>query len=211
MQKLLKQRWLWAGISLLVIILVVWKMKTGDAFRSGIVLEDSSLEADWDVSAAGESEREPLESSVRLIGVHITGAVANPDQVLYVPEGSRVKDIIDLAGGALPEADLSRINLAAYVSDGQKVTVPLAGQELPEEEMITGDGEQETSTKYLTNINSATKIELMELPGIGEAMAERIIAYRQEHGGFASIEELMNVSGIGETKFNGLKDLITCE
>ena len=189
MQKLLKQRWLWAGISLLVIILVVWKMKTGDAFRSGIVLEDSSLESDWDVSAAGESEREPLESSVRLIGVHITGAVANPDQVLYVPEGSRVKDIID----------------------GQKVTVPLAGQELPEEEMITGDGEQETSTKYLTNINSATKIELMELPGIGEAMAERIIAYRQEHGGFASIEELMNVSGIGETKFNGLKDLITCE
>ena len=68
-----------------------------------------------------------------------------------------------------------------------------------------------THTKHLTNINSATKIELMELPGIGEAMAERIIAYRQEHGGFASIEELMNVSGIGETKFNGLKDLITCE
>ena len=77
--------------------------------------------------------------------------------------------------------------------------------------MPVGEGEIMEQTKHLTNINSASKIELMQLPGIGETTADRILAYREEHGGFSSVEELMNVSGIGQSKFDAIKDLISVD
>ena len=136
----------------------------------------------------------------------MTGAVQNPDKVYYLPEGARVADAIEIAGGAVEGADLSQLNLAAYVKDGQRIRVPFAGESLSAEEAGT-----EGQTKHLTNINSATKIELIQLPGIGDTTADKIIAYREEHGGFSSIEELMNVPGIGQTKFESLKDLISVD
>ena len=145
-----------------------------------------------------------------MIGIHVTGAVAWPDHVYTLPEGSRVADAIEAAGGALEEADLSRLNLAAYLKDGQRIRIPFQG-EADQAEDSMDETDPDTQTKHLTNINSATKIELMELPGIGETTAMKIIAYREEHGPFSSIEELMNVSGIGESKFAAIKELITTE
>ena len=199
----MKKRWIWVIISVAAITLIIVRIRQDQTART---LVSEVQEEPVTRQVQEDSLPQVDEESVTHIGVHITGAVSRPDQVIFVPEGSRILDVIELAGGPTNEADLSRINLAAYVTDGQKIRVPFEGEEEAPEE-----AEEVEATKHLTNINSATKIELMELPGIGEKMAERIIEYRNEHGGFHAIEELMNVSGIGETKFNGLKDLVTCE
>ena len=106
------------------------------------------------------------------------------------------------AGGETDEADLTRINLASIVSDEQKIFVP-AKVVLDE---TNETGAEKTS---IVNINTASKEKLMSLDGVGEGTAEKIIKYREQNGYFNTIEDLMNVSGIGESKFNGLKDDIT--
>lgn len=187
----------------LVVILLLWMRHERTETRSLVEIKAEVKEESTEEKTAEPSTE---ESAVPLIGVDVTGAVNMPDQVWMVPEGSRVMDVIALAGGAREDADLSKINLAAYVADGQKIRVPFVGE--AEE---TAEEEKRDETKHLTNINLATKIELMELPGIGEAMAERIIAYREANGGFARTEEIMNVSGIGQAKWEALKDLITVD
>ena len=179
----------------------------GIIFRSS-TKQKETLQETQKLSAESDFREEPVlaEESIRLLGIHVTGAVQNPDKVYYLPEGARVADAIEIAGGAVEGADLSQLNLAAYVKDGQRIRVPFAGESLPAEE-----AGPEGQTKHLTNINSATKIELIQLPGIGDTTADKIIAYREEHGGFSSIEELMNVPGIGQTKFESLKDLISVD
>lgn len=153
--------------------------------------------------------------------VHVTGAVAKPG--LYkLPPGSRVNDAIEQAG-ALPEADLSGLNLAARLKDEHKLVVP---SQIPQassnEVMAAGSGstsavptpaarapQGNASTSGKVNINTAGAAELDSLPGIGPALAERIIQYRQTNGLFQSAQDLMNVSGIGEKKFAELEHLIT--
>jgi len=120
-------------------------------------------------------------------------------------DGDRIEDAIRLAGGALPDADLARINLAMRVQDEGMYYVPAVGEEITEEPLVSG-GEQNTKGKV--NINKADQAQLETLPGIGPAKAQKIIEYREKHGGFKSIEEIMNVSGIGEKTYEGLKDLI---
>lgn len=135
--------------------------------------------------------------------VHVAGAVSHPGVVL-LEEGDRVIDAIEEAGGPLPEADLEGLNLAQAVQDGQKILVPREGE--------TKDGGLNPSGKGgsggKVNLNSAGQRELEELPGIGPTLAERIIAYREKKGGFKSVEELKQVSGIGEKKFEELRDLV---
>ncbi|AQS59925.1 ComEA family DNA-binding protein [Desulforamulus ferrireducens] len=152
--------------------------------------------------------------------VHVTGAVAKPG--LYkLPPGSRVNDAIEQAS-ALPEADLSNLNLAARLKDEQKIIVPSQIQPaVPSEAITPGStvvvapvpgakatpGPAPTSGKV--NINTASAAELDSLPGIGPALAERIIQYRQTNGLFQEPRDLLNVSGIGEKKFAELEHLIT--
>ena len=166
---------------------------------------------DEEALSAGESKAEAEDEEISapslVLGVHVTGAVVYPDQVVYLQEGSRVEDALEAVGGALEEADLAQLNLAGYVSDGQRIRVPFVG-EITDNPIIENNP-SENSEKHLTNINLATKIELLSLPGIGESYAERIIAYREENGPFTSIEEIKNVKGIGEGKFAELKDKIT--
>jgi len=147
------------------------------------------------------------EDSVIMLGVHVTGAVAKPDQVIYMPEGSRVGDAVKAAGGANEDADLSQLNLAGYLQDGQRIYVPVQGEKIENIDVTAGENRE----NLLTNINLATKIELLNLPGIGEAYAERIIQHREENGPFEKIEDIMEVKGIGESKFNDMKDKITVE
>ena len=119
--------------------------------------------------------------------VHVAGAVAEPG-VVRLTSGARVEDAIDAAGGTLPESATNAINLARVVQDGEQIYVPVVGEE---------------STAGV-NINRSSASELERLPGIGPALAKRIVGYREAHGPFASLAELAAVSGIGQALVEGL-------
>ena len=147
------------------------------------------------------------EAKVQIV-VHITGQVVNQG-IVKLNEGTRVIDAIEAAGGATAEADLSKINLAYLLEDGMKIYVPSIHDEEDLENITSGSGVSESSKEVLkVNINTATSEELQKLPGIGGAIADRIIAYRKENGKFKDIADLKNVSGIGEAKFNNIKSYI---
>jgi competence protein ComEA len=157
----------------------------------------------WE-AATNEPSNESNQSPA-LIKVYVAGQVRNPG-VITLQEGDRVTDAIDLAGGCLPEADLSGINLALKVKDEGMYYVPSIGEEVPTEvhEIISGlegDGK--------ININLADQSQLETLPGIGPSKSQKILKYREENGSFESIEEIMNIAGIAEKTFENLKDLIT--
>jgi|GEM_PF-2930584 len=139
--------------------------------------------------------------------VHISGAVTSPG-VYTVPADSRVNDVVQMAGGMTQDADQAAINLAAPIADGDHVHIAAVG-EVPVP-AAGGSGEQIQSGQAggsdLVNINTATASELQELPGIGPVLADAIVAWREENGGFSSPEELMEVSGIGQATFAKLRD-----
>ncbi len=123
--------------------------------------------------------------------IHVTGEVKTPG--LYsLPADSRVADAIEAAGGLLDRADASRINLAGWLKDGDKVWVPAIGEDTQALEELPS-----RSSSVALNINTATAGELETLPGIGEVKAAEIVAYREEHGLFLSLDDLLNVPGIG--------------
>lgn len=142
----------------------------------------------------------------KTIKVHVVGAVARPG--LYdLEEGARAADAIGMAGGPAPSADLSRVNLAARVADGQQLVVPdISGATDGSGGTSAGGGRGQGATSGPVNLNSATIDELTSLDGIGPKTAQKIIDYREEHGGFSLVEELMEVPGIGPAKFDRVKD-----
>jgi competence protein ComEA len=154
--------------------------------------------------------------------VHVTGAVNAPG-VYQLPKTSIVQDAIDAAGGFSENADVSGLNLAGLLNDGQKLFIPELPPTAPPTP-TTGPGtptptpaaqttqppnNPTTNTGQLININTATQAELEFLPRIGPAIAQRIIEYRTLNGPFTSIEQIKNVKGIGEATFNAIKDFIT--
>ncbi len=156
---------------------------------------------------------EPTEDAAppapRLLRVHVAGAVLAPG-VYELPEGSRVLDALQAAGGPGPDASPHALNLAARLVDGERIWVPTA-RELAVPAAV-GSGAPTRAGPTATspvNINTAGSAELQSLPGIGPVLAERIIQYRRQHGPFTAVEELKNVSGIGEKRFNDLKHLVT--
>ena len=149
--------------------------------------------------------------------IQISGAVTRPG-VYELPAESRVRDAVQAAGGLLPEADTSRINLAARLSDGQSIviqtsnslTTPPAQRGEPLSVTIEPSPSQDPPVRVI-NINTAALEELDELPNIGPVIAQRIIDYRALNGPFTVIEEIMKVEGIGEEIFDEIKDLITVQ
>lgn len=133
--------------------------------------------------------------------VSVIGQVHQPGLV-SVASGARVADAIAAAGGALPEADLSSVNLARLVVDGEQIAVGIPGSALP-------DGGDPADSGGLINLNTASQAELEELPGIGPVLAQRIIEFRADNGGFTAVEQLREVSGIGPTVFEDIVDLVT--
>jgi competence protein ComEA len=136
--------------------------------------------------------------------VAVTGQVHEPGLV-RLPPGSRVADAIEAAGGLLPEADVDHLNLARKLTDGELVAVGVPPP--PGEPAGPAGGEPGGAAKV--NLNSATAEQLQTLPGIGPAMAQRIIDHRATHGPFSSVDQLREVSGIGEVRFAELRDLVT--
>lgn len=155
-----------------------------------------------------DPEQRQTESSIY---VYICGEVNDPG-VVEVPEGARVFEAIEKAGGMTEDAAEFAVNQAALLSDGQQVTVPsleeAAGWTAQESVQPFGGEEAAADGGKKVNINQAAADELMTLPGIGESKAEGIIEYRESAGGFESIEEIKNVSGIGDAVFEKLKDRI---
>jgi competence protein ComEA len=141
--------------------------------------------------------------------VHVAGAVAHPGVVELAPN-TRVIDAVEAVGGALPDADLDRLNLAARISDGERVFVAKVGQADPG---VEGDAAAGTAgggtTGGKVDLNTATEAQLEALPGIGPTFAQAIIAERQRRGGFRSVGDLRTVRGIGDKRFAELQPLVT--
>jgi len=135
--------------------------------------------------------------------VHVAGAVRRPG-VYRLRAGARVADAVERAGGARRRADLGAVNLAAELQDGRQVLVPLRAKG----GVAAANAAGATAPGVPLNLNTATVEQLDELDGIGPATAQQIVAYREEHGGFGSVEELDQVPGIGETRLSALRDKV---
>ena len=154
-----------------------------------------------DTSDAGTASGSGDTSDAEIC-VYICGAVHEPG-VYELPEGSRVHEALDMAGGMTEEAAAYALNLARIAVDGEQIYVPDA-EEIQGQSILSGSGYEKK-----VNINTASMEELMTLTGIGEAKAESIIRYREENGGCQSIEDLMEIGGIKEGVFEKIKDDIT--
>lgn len=149
--------------------------------------------------------------------VHICGCV-NKEGIIELNKNSRIADAIEKAGGLKEEADISQINLAYMLEDGMKITIPNKNEKkennnqnnIDNSSSIVENNINENNKKNnIININTATQNQLETLPGIGPSIATKIINYRNEHGKFKSINDIKNVNGIGENKFNNIKNFIT--
>lgn len=188
-----------AGIVVLVIVLgmVVSAVKNGGQEEVQAQEETAAVE----------------EESTAVIYVDVGGEVNQPS-VVELADGSRVTDAIAAAGGLTEKADLTDINRAAFVSDGEKIFIP--SQESESEDGVlsadgggsSGSGSSGRSSDGKININTADSSQLQELNGVGPATAEKIIDYRKQNGRFQSIEDIKNVSGIGDKTYEKLKDHI---
>jgi competence protein ComEA len=143
----------------------------------------------------------PTSSPLR---IHVTGAVRDPG-VYTLPPGSIIQDAIEAAGGALPQASIGSINLAAPVRDGQQVYLTNSDEAssapgLPVSSISTASNK--------INVNTVKATELESLPGIGPSLAAKIVEFRQQNGPFLSIEDLLNVPGIGPSKLEQIQDLV---
>ena len=167
--------------------------------------------------------KETKTKEEKLIIVHVAGAVTNPG-IVNLNENSRISDAIEKAGGLTGEADISKINLAYLLEDGMKIYIPTHNEIEEEKNMENNIGDAKeyviknnesvnnNSNKNINqkiNLNTATQNELETLPGIGTATALKIINYRKENGKFQSVEDLKNVKGIGNNKFESIKELIS--
>lgn len=133
------------------------------------------------------------------VTLHVSGAVRSPG-VVIVSAGGRVADALAAAGGATRDADLSRLNLAATISDGDFITVPSVA--------VPGETPGAPESAGI-DINRSTPAQLEGLPGVGPVLALRIVSHREENGPFADVEDLLDVPGIGEAKLAGMRDDIT--
>lgn len=170
------------------------------------------------VPNGGEGQGQDASTPAALVVVHVAGAVAKPG-VIRLQQGSRTDDAIAAAGGATPDGDLNRLNLALVVEDGQKIYVPRQGEALPAAPDASGprgaeSGEAEGQGQSpgaggKVNLNTAGAAELDTLPKVGPVLAQRIVDWRNEHGPFTSVEELDAVDGVGPKMLEALLPLVT--
>lgn len=162
-----------------------------------------------DLTTDGSRQPDPSgeigEETAAQLCVYVCGAVANPG-IYYLEEGARIAQALEAAGGMLPDADLSAINPAMQAADSQKIYVPTIA------ERAAGSFGTEipggVSENGLININTADAALLSTLPGIGKVKAESIVAYREANGGFQTVEDIKNVSGIKDSSYDKIKELI---
>ena len=208
-----------AVICIILIIGGIWYFAQSNLTKEDVFFEDDFEDTNKNVSNIDMELNEITEEKVKIV-VDISGQVVLPG-VITLDEGSRLIDAINLAGGATKDANLSKVNLAYILSDAQKIYIPSVNDKedteyISEESgngVVTSESTKESSSKsksenLMININTANEEELQKLPGIGSSIASKIITYRKENGKFNTIEDIKNVSGIGESKFNNIKNNI---
>lgn len=195
-------RRLLAAALLLLILGFAGGMKYGEYRIQQEAKKQSLMQANDQTKTAPSSP--PAE---KFIQVYVSGAVKKPG-VYNLKEGDRVYQAVEMAGGSLPEAQLKNFNMAARLQDSQQVLVPLPGEASEQDAIATANPAAGESRSGKININTAVVSELDSLDGIGPALAQRLIDYRQAHGAFQRIEDIKNVSGIGDKKFQAIQDRI---
>ena len=208
------------AVLVMFIIYLVTNEKSFDEYNfNEIILEEDSKTIETVPSEVeNKFQNESQANEVNEIVIHITGAVKK-EGIVYLREGDRVIDAIKKAGGENKNADLSQVNLAYILSDGQKIYIPTKNENIQDFiveggiglSSIQANNTQNTSTEENSkiNINKADEKELDNLPGIGPTIAQRIVDYRIENGKFKDKEDIKNVSGIGDSKYEEIKDNIT--
>ncbi|HUQ62302.1 MAG TPA: helix-hairpin-helix domain-containing protein [Acidimicrobiales bacterium] len=197
----------------LAIILVVggWLLFRRPPAPVPIELPRAGAEAAGELAGggAGVAPGAPQDGAAATITVAAAGAVARPG-VYVVPSKSRVADVVAAAGGTVADADLDQVNLAARVADADRVFVPRVGQPVPAVVGAGpgGSGSAPGSKDNPVDLNTATAEQLDALPGVGPATAQAIISYRSSHSRFKSVDELLEVRGIGPAKFEALRTLV---
>lgn len=203
----------------ILLIIIISIITLGIIYYSQIVKTTEEFDIDEQnleiVENKTEEKTEDIDQVAKII-VHVSGAVKQ-EGIVELEENSRVADAIELAGGVTENAYMKDVNLAELLEDGMKIYIPSKEEVENQKESGNYVGNTNTSNKNTTdkndlntkvNINTATKEELDTLPGIGESTANKIINYREENGKFKSIEEIKEVRGIGDSKFEQIKDLI---
>lgn len=188
------------GISFLISIGLFFGNKFREEKKYSFMTEEQATEYSIEEnSSAAPSLKEEK------IYIHISGAVGNPG-LLEIESNSRLIDAIEAAGGSLDDADLEQVNLSRKVHDEERIHIPKKGELTAPLTILPQENDQSASNKV--NINLGNKEQLMELPGVGEKTAEKIINYREKTP-FGKIEDLKEVPGIGDKKFEELKDRIS--
>lgn len=206
-----------------VIALIIYEI----AIKKENLIENITDINTIETSEEDETKEQEEVDITKEIMVYITGEVKNPG-IYELEENSRIKDVIEKAGGLKETADITDINLATILQDEDKITIPTKDKTMEEKqntERIQSNKQSKTTEKSQNttsistnttgknqntkvNINTATQTELETLPGIGPSTASKIVSYRKENGKFKSIEEIKKVNGIGESKYKKIKELI---
>ncbi|GIN70999.1 competence protein ComEA [Bacillus sp. J14TS2] len=189
-------------IAVIILLLFVFKFQQKEEALTEPIWTESELE-----SEQVEKEMQDVKSTPENIFIDVKGAVQKPGLYEAV-EGERVDDVVEKAGGLLKTADEKQINFAMKLSDEMVIYIPEIGEvemEMPHVDTMSSSNDEKV------NINQADATELETISGIGPSKAATIIQYREENGLFKEIEELMNISGIGEKTFEKLKEQITIQ
>ncbi len=193
----------------IILLLIVIIVGVGIVIYKNINNEDNFI-----INRASDiSENNPaMEIEIPSVIIHIAGAVENPG-VYQLKSTDRIVDAVKIAGGAAEEANLDLINLAALLKDGQKIIIPYKISNETDEGINKNmfnniQSEYYFSSNTKININTADTNMLQTLPGIGPVLSGKIIEYRNKNGFFVEIDDIQDVSGIAEKKYEGIKDLI---
>jgi len=181
-------------------VLIILLLAAAGGTYYGLCSEEQAVVLD----AAATAESSPPKQEIT---VYVTGAVNKPGLV-KVPEGARAADAVNACGGLLPTADGEKINMAQSLKDGQQLKVPEKTGTNGKTDSGKTDKSKGADSGEKVNINTADEKALDTLPGVGPAMAKRIIEYRESEGAFQSIEDIKKIRGIGEAKFAKMKDKI---
>lgn len=212
MKKYLTKEFLFANKEkILCVVIAMAFIVSGLVYNAAGKADDDEF-----ASAAGQEQSEQTEKDPEsdVIIVDVSGAVNDP-KVVELSKGDRVNDAIEAAGGLTANADISSLNRAAVVKDGDKIFVPEkgSGRSGSVTNVNGGSGSSDVSSGAIAggkvNINTANKTELQTLTGVGPAIADKIIAYRESHGSFKRPEDIKNVSGIGDKTYEKMKNNIT--
>jgi competence protein ComEA len=198
----------WVAAALVAVLLGARLLAAGGGDAAGVTVDPAGDSTRGAGGAGGGAARSGTRSAELL--VQVAGEVARPG-VYRVPAGARVTDAVGRAGGLTRRADQAGVNLVARVQDGQQVIVPRRGAAggAGGAAAATGAAGATGGPATPVSLSSATVAQLDTLDGIGPTLAQRIVDYRQAHGGFSSVDQLNQVSGIGEKRFAALKKAVT--